>query len=113
MTSSTFQKLALTFPEAAEEPHFEKTSFRVRKMIFATLAAEKAEAVLKLPLHEQAVFSDASGGAIFSVPNRWGEQGWTAVVLGAVETALLEDALTCAYCAVAPKKLAEQVRGME
>ena len=32
----TFRKLALSFPEATEEPHFEKTSFRVKKKIFAT-----------------------------------------------------------------------------
>jgi hypothetical protein len=27
----TFRKLALSFPEATEEPHFEKTSFRVKR----------------------------------------------------------------------------------
>lgn len=32
----TFRKLALSFENAAEEPHFEKTSFRVKKKIFAT-----------------------------------------------------------------------------
>lgn len=32
----TLRKLALSFPEVTEEPHFEKTSFRVKKKIFAT-----------------------------------------------------------------------------
>lgn len=31
-----FRKLALSFPEVTEEPHFEKTSFRVKGKIFAT-----------------------------------------------------------------------------
>ena len=107
MTSKQFQKRALAFPEATEEPHFEKTSFRVRKKIFATLAPEKAEAVLKLPLVEQSIFTEASGGAIYSVPNRWGQQGWTVVLLKTVKSELLDEALTCAYRSVAPKSLGE------
>ncbi len=31
VTLETFRKIALSFPEATEEPHFEKTSFRVKK----------------------------------------------------------------------------------
>jgi len=109
MTVKQFQKRALAFPEATEEPHFEKTSFRVRRKIFATLAPEKAEAVLKLPLVEQAVFTEASGGAIYPVPNRWGEQGWTVVALKSVKSHLLDEALACAYRSVAPKKLGEML----
>lgn len=32
----TFRELAMSFPNATEEPHFEKTSFRVNKKIFGT-----------------------------------------------------------------------------
>lgn len=109
MTPEQFRKRALTFPEATEEPHFEKTSFRVRKKIFATMAPDKAEVVLKLPLLEQTVFADASGGAIYPVENRWGQQGWTVVLLGKVKAVLLQDALVCSYRCVAPKKLGELV----
>ena len=109
MSPEQFRKRALAFPEASEEPHFEKTSFRVRKKIFATMSPEKAEVVLKLPLLEQAVFSDASGGAIYPVANKWGEQGWTVVRLKKVKTGMLQDALTCSYRCVAPKKLGELV----
>ncbi len=31
VTIDSLRKLALSFPEATEEPHFEKTSFRVKK----------------------------------------------------------------------------------
>ena len=36
VTIDIFRKLALSFPEATEGPHFEKTSFRGKKKIFAT-----------------------------------------------------------------------------
>lgn len=109
MTSKQFQQRAQAFAESTEEPHFEKTSFRVRKKIFATLAPEKAEAVLKLPLVEQAVFTEAGGGAIYPVPNKWGQQGWTVVELKTVKSDLLNEALACAYRCVAPKSLGELV----
>jgi predicted DNA-binding protein (MmcQ/YjbR family) len=32
-----FRQIALSFPGTEELPHFEKTSFRVKKKIFATL----------------------------------------------------------------------------
>lgn len=109
MTSREFQQRALALPEATEAPHFERTSFRVRNKIFATLAPEKAEAVLKLSPVDQAVFTGNGGGAIYPVPNKWGQQGWTIVELEAVEGTLLEAALACAYKGVAPKSLGDRV----
>jgi hypothetical protein len=41
ITESFFRELALSFPEATEAPHFEKTSFRVKNKIFATLDLKK------------------------------------------------------------------------
>lgn len=37
MTLAQARKLALALPEASEEPHFDKWSFRVRGKIFATV----------------------------------------------------------------------------
>lgn len=107
----TFRKLALSFPEATEEPHFEKTSFRVKKKIFATYDPKNKLASLKLPEIEQNVFTSAGNGKIiYPVDNKWGKQGWTLVELQKVRKDLFADALTTAYCEVAPKKLAEQIR---
>lgn len=36
MTLAQVRRLALALPEAAEAPHFDYASFRVRKKIFAT-----------------------------------------------------------------------------
>jgi predicted DNA-binding protein (MmcQ/YjbR family) len=106
----TFRKLALSFPEATEDPHFEKTSFRVKKKIFATYDDIKKRACIKLSEIDQDVFSSADKTIIFAVANKWGKQGWTLIELKKVHKALFVDALTTAYCEVAPKKLADQVR---
>jgi len=106
----TFTQIAITFPEVTEEPHFERTSFRIRKKIFATLHVKKKKAVLKLSEIDQDIFSRMSKGSIHPVSNKWGKQGWTTVDLTTVESNLLQDALTSAYSEVAPKKLSEQFR---
>lgn len=105
-----FRKLALSFPEATEEPHFEKTSFRVKKKIFATYDAAHHRACIKLSETDQDVFSAGNKNSIFPVGNKWGKQGWTIVELGQVNEELFDDALTTAYCEVAPPKLAALVR---
>ncbi|HMT55054.1 MAG TPA: MmcQ/YjbR family DNA-binding protein [Saprospiraceae bacterium] len=106
----TFRKLALSFPEATEESHFEKISFRVKKKIFATFDDIKKRACIKLSEIDQDVFSSADKTIIFPVDNKWGKQGWTLIEMSKVRKELFIDALTTAYCEVAPKKLAEQIR---
>lgn len=102
----TFRSLALAFDEAEEQPHFENPSFRIRKKIFATLNIKLNRACLKLSLIDQSVFSEADNTIIYPVPGKWGKQGWTWVELKKVRKDLFKDALTTAYCTVAPKKLA-------
>lgn len=106
----TLRKLALSFPEATEEPHFEKTSFRVKKKIFATYDDKLKRACIKLSEIDQDVFSSADKTIIYPVDNKWGKQGWTIIEIEKVHEDLFIDALTTAYCEVAPKSLAEQVR---
>ncbi|MFZ2863764.1 MAG: MmcQ/YjbR family DNA-binding protein [Ignavibacteriaceae bacterium] len=106
----TFRKLALSLPETTEEPHFEKTSFRVKKKIFATYDEVKNRACIKLSEIDQDVFSSADKTVIYPVDNKWGKQGWTLIELKKVRKDLFADALTTAYCEVAPKKLADQLK---
>lgn len=100
----------MQLPEVEEDPHFEKTSFRVRKKIFATFDAEETTATLKLSLEDQDVFTAMGQGTVMRVPNAWGRQGWTLFDMKNVPAMLFYDALTAAYCAVAPKQLGERVR---
>ena len=46
MTPGAFRKLALSMPNAYEAPHFNRTSFRVGKRIFATMLEERKEAMI-------------------------------------------------------------------
>lgn len=93
----SFRKLALSFPESVEAPHFEKASFRYKKKIFATLSAKERRAVLKLSLEDQSVFCSFDNNIFYPVPNKWGKQGWTIVELKSVRKDMCKDALTQAY----------------
>ena len=106
-----FRKLALSFPETTEDPHFEKTSFRVEKKIFATYDKKNNRACLKFSEVDQDVFSRIDKTTIYPVPNKWGKQGWTNVQLDKIDNDVFIDALTTAYCEVAPKKLEDEIRG--
>ena len=109
----TFRQIALSFPETNEQPHFEKTSFRVGKKIFATLDIKNNQACLKLSLVDQDVFSTFDKSVIFPVPNKWGKQGWTFINLNSIRKAMLTDALTTAFCEVAPKKVSATLKKHE
>ena len=100
-----FIRLALFFEGAVETTHFEKRSFRVNKRIFATLDETNNRAVLKLSLVDQSVFCAFDAAIIYPESGTWGRHGWTVVELKKVKKPMLQDALTSAFCHVAPKKL--------
>ncbi|MEZ5345760.1 MAG: MmcQ/YjbR family DNA-binding protein [Pyrinomonadaceae bacterium] len=108
ITIGDVRRMALAFEEAEESPHFERTSFRVRKKIFATLDTEKKQVVLKLPFAEQSAFSAFDSSVIYPVPGAWGTKGWTIVELDKAGKEIFADALNVSYCTVAPKSLASK-----
>ncbi|THU35872.1 MmcQ/YjbR family DNA-binding protein [Niastella caeni] len=99
----TFKQLALSFPGAEEQPHFEKTSFRVKKKIFATHATDSHIVCVKLSEIDQSVFCAFDKTIIYPVDNKWGKQGWTLVDLKKVRKDMFVDILTTAYKEVASK----------
>ena len=100
----TFRKLALSFPDTNEEAHFEETSFRINKKIFATFDEKNNQAVLKLKEIDQSVFCASSEIIFYPIPNKWGKQGWTIVELSKVRPEMFEDALILSYENVVAKK---------
>jgi predicted DNA-binding protein (MmcQ/YjbR family) len=102
---NTFRQLALSFDEAEESPHFEKSSFRVNKKIFATLDIVQNTAVLKLSMEDLSVFCVWDATVIYPVNGGWGKKGWTTIALRKIKKQMLLDALTCAYSNTAPKRL--------
>ncbi|MEJ0056143.1 MAG: MmcQ/YjbR family DNA-binding protein [Bacteroidota bacterium] len=107
VTIASFKKLALSYPETIELPHFENLSYRVNKKIFVTLSEKNKRACVKLSEIDQSVFSAFDKTTVFPVPNKWGKQGWTFVELSKVRKEMLKDLLTTAYCSVAPKRLSK------
>lgn len=99
-----FRKLAMSFPDATEEPHFEKISFRIKKKIFATFDEKNNQAVLKLNEIDQSVFCASSEKIFYEITNKWGKQGWTIVELSRVRPEMFEDALIRSYENVVTKK---------
>ena len=108
MDLQTARIIALSFDEAEELPHFEKPSFRIKKKIFATLDEKKTRVVIKLSETDQSVFCSYDKTVIYPVNGAWGKQGWTIIELDKVRDDIFRDAITTAYCTVAPKKLAEK-----
>jgi predicted DNA-binding protein (MmcQ/YjbR family) len=106
---NAFRKLALSFRETSEQPHFEKTSFRVGKKIFATYDDKNNRACIKLSAIDQDVFSSYNKSIIYPIPNKWGKQGWTFIDLKKIPKEMFIDALTNAYNEVAPKKLKTKI----
>jgi len=96
MTAEAFSKLALSFPDTEEKPHFDRISFKITgKRIFATMDKKGVSANVKLSPQDQKQFCSL-GEEIEPVPNKWGLQGWTTfrlpstsddIILAALETA--------------------------
>ena len=105
-----FREMALSFREAIEEPHFEKPSFRVGKKIFATLNLVANRATIVLSEMDQDVFCLFDKEVMYPVPNKWGKMGWTHIDLAKVGEEMCVDALTQAYCEVAPNRLSSLIK---
>jgi hypothetical protein len=97
VTLKDFVKLALSFPDASEQPHFHLRSFRYGKRIFSTLWEKENKAMIKLPAIEQSVFCAFDERVFYPVPGAWGKAGATFVNLANVRKDMLRDALSVAY----------------
>ncbi len=100
-----FTQMALSFPGTESAPHFDRTAFKVvKRRIFATLDKKNHSANLVLSLTEQKSFCEFDADAIFPVPNKWGEKGWTTFDLKKVSREVLLEGLKSAYSDVAKSR---------
>ncbi len=105
VSNKTIHQLALSFPETDQHPHFDRTAFRVKKKIFATLHAEKRLLMVKLTPADQSVFALIDPAVMYPVPGGWGRGGATHIELKKAKLSLVKDALQTAWTTVAPAKL--------
>ncbi len=97
ITASRFRALALALTDASEAPHMERIAFRTPQRIFATLAADGADANLKLALEQQELLSRGRPQAFAALKGGWGKMGWTRVALNAAHEDDVKDALAGAH----------------
>jgi hypothetical protein len=108
VTPDDARRLALSLPEAAEAPHFEKMSFRVRGRIFATLTEDRRH------LH---VFVDEgeTRAAVAEDPSIYEELWWgkrlsgVRVDLATAPAERVAELLEEAWRRKAPKKLVAEL----
>jgi hypothetical protein len=103
LTHDDIRRVALSMPEAYEEPHFDIPSFRVNKKIFCTIHLKAPRIMLKLDREDQLNLSD--GEMIEPVPGKWGEQGSTFVWFEKLPAWRLPELMRMAWANVAPKRL--------
>lgn len=105
MTTGDFKALALSFSNTIEQPHFDRTAFKVvKRRIFATLHEPSGTANVFLTPLDQSTFCLYNKEVVYPVPNKWGLKGATTFVLKKVPRSLMRDALQTAYNdAVAPR----------
>lgn len=105
VTVAALRAMALSLPEAIEQPHFHLTSFRVKGRIFCTIHEKDNRIMVTLSPVDQSVFCRVDPAVIYPVPGGWGRKGSTFIELKKVRKGVLKDALITAYCSKAPLKL--------
>ncbi len=106
-TSSDFRAIALALDGTTEAPHFDRRAFKVART-YATLAADERTANLKLTPDEQEFKAMLAPEAFVPIPNGWGRQGWTTVVLANLSADELKAALEMAYAHALPTPRAKK-----
>src|ERR1035438_258010 len=98
ITTEIFSEMALSFPGTAQQPHFDRTGFKViGKRMFATYLSKNNTANIFLTPQEQAVFCNMDAVNIYRVPNKWGQKGATTFELNKVAKEFVQEALLSAY----------------
>ncbi len=95
-SSDDFRRIAMSLEGTREAPHFDRSAFKVAR-IYATLAADGLTANVKLAPEEQAFKSMMAPQAFAPVPNAWGRQGWTTILLESIDVPELRDTLETAW----------------
>src|SRR5206468_11211754 len=105
MKPDALRTFALSLPEAHEQPHFERTSFRVGKKIFATMTRDGSEAMVKLAVLEEVEELLAQQPEVFFSYGKWTERhGALGLRLSKVSASLMRALVTAAWQGVATKR---------
>jgi hypothetical protein len=103
VTPAQARKLALSFDDASESPHFDRTAFRTPRKTFATLANDGTDINLMFDADMQKFYCEEVPAAFAPVHGGWGRMGATRCDLKKVDKITLLSALKAANALAAPK----------
>ena len=103
MKIAEVRRLALALPEATEAPHFDRTSFRVRDKIFATVDADGSGMNVFVDDEQRELMSKVDPQAYET--RMWGKSGYLHVHLAKAKARDVDALLDSAWQRKAPKKL--------
>jgi len=92
------------WPEVHSSPHFEKLAFKRNGKIFLTIDAKNETWCVKLSTTDQSLFCLIDRLAIYPVPNRWGQKGWTHILPVALPEQVLNELLLTAWKSASRKR---------
>ena len=109
MTSAELRRFAMSLPGTTEEPHFDKTSFRVRKRSYASWSEEQGllcvqvdeDEARALLAQDPSVFTHALFGKTRVVPD------WIGVRMASADPDLVYELLEEAWRRRAPKPVVQ------
>lgn len=105
MSIPEFIELAMSFEGTEEHAHFDRRAFKVKgKRIFATLDERSGSVNVKLTKADQATYCAYDKAAVFPIPNKWGQQGWTTFQISKIPESLMLDVISTAYNDVVARK---------
>ena len=98
MRLDTARKFALSLPETTEEPHFEKSSFRVKGKIFATVPVGGKHLHVNVEVDEGQALAQEMPEAFEVIV--WGKQtktDWVRVILAKADRTIVQELLEDAW----------------
>jgi len=106
MRLDTARRFALSLPDTTEEPHFEKSSFRVKGKVFATVPEGGKLLHVAVEPDEGALLVDEQPEVFEAI--RWGKQDrtdWIRVHLAKADRAIVQELLEEAWRRKAPTRV--------
>jgi hypothetical protein len=100
------RRLALSLPEATEEPHFHLSSFRVKGKIFATVAPDGSFMNVFVDDAQREIMVTVDPKAYESL--KWGKMSYLHVHIAAAKARDVKALLRASWERKAPKKLLAQ-----
>ena len=94
--AADLRRLALSLDGTTEHQHMDRRAFKVQR-IYATLAPDELTVNLKFTPDEQEFKCQLAPKLFQPLPNAWGRQGWTQMILAEADTGDVLAALKIAH----------------